>query len=108
MQMHLNTWGTDVSRTHQRVVVFRIDGLDVLHGQLLVEHPLIEGQRKAGVDEFSVIESHRDKATNELEVVEVVGVDVGRGVDLKGSCLKPIFDCHRTNVHSMFTIDTLG
>ena len=70
-------------RNYQGIVVLRVDRLDVLHAQLLVEHPLVERHREAGVDELAVVEGHGDETPDELEVVQVVGVDVRGGVDLK-------------------------
>lgn len=44
-----------VPQPHQRVVEFGVDALDVFHGQLLVQHALVEGQGEARVDKAAVI-----------------------------------------------------
>jgi len=41
------------------VVKLRVDGFQILQRGPLVQHPLVEGQREAGIDELPVIESLR-------------------------------------------------
>lgn len=39
------------------IVELRINGLQVLHGEFFVEHPLVEWHREARVDEFPMVQS---------------------------------------------------
>lgn len=39
------------------VVELRVDGLQVLQRRALVQHPFVEGQREAGVDELPMVQS---------------------------------------------------
>lgn len=39
------------------VVELGVDGLQVLQCRALVQHPFVEGQREAGIDEFPVVQS---------------------------------------------------
>lgn len=62
-------------------------GIDTLHideGDLLLEHHLVQRGDKVGVEESAVEDGEGEDSSDELEVVEVLGVDVGVGVDLEG------------------------
>ena len=65
------------------VVELRINALQVLHGEFLAQHPLIEGHCEARVDELAVVEGHGNEATDELKVGQVVGVHLRGRVDLQ-------------------------
>lgn len=53
---------------YERVVELWINGLQVLEDQLLVQHALIERQRKAGVDELAVEKCLDEKIKKEIHI----------------------------------------
>lgn len=67
----------------ERVVELRVDRLDVLDGQLLVQHALVEGHGEPAVDEPAMVQGHRDEASDELEVLQVIGIHVRGGIYLQ-------------------------
>ena len=52
----------------QGIIELWVNTLEILHGEFLAEHPLVEGHRKARVDELAVVESHGDETPDEFEV----------------------------------------
>lgn len=61
-----------------------IDALEVGDGNLFAENDLVKARNEEGIEETSVEDGHSDDASDKLEVGEVLGVDVGRGVNLEG------------------------
>ena len=58
--------------------------LEVGDGNLFAEDHLVEAWNEEGVEETSVEDGHADDASDKLEVGEMLGIDVGRGVYLEG------------------------
>ena len=46
-----------VSDPAKRIVKFRVNRFKVLHGELFVQHPLVERHGEAGVDELAMVKS---------------------------------------------------
>jgi len=61
-----------------------IDTLHVLKSDLLPQHHLVKGSDEEGVQETAVEDSKADYPANELEVVEMLRVDPGVGINLQG------------------------
>ena len=74
----------DVQHPSQTPVKFLIDTLEVGDTDLFTEDDLVETRNEEGVEEASVEDGHSDDASDKLEVGEMLGIDVGGGVDLKG------------------------
>ena len=68
----------------QTPVEFCVDTFHIGNGDLLVQDHLVEGDDEEGVQEAAVEDSQTDHATDEAEVVEMLGVDGRVGVDLEG------------------------
>ena len=58
--------------------------LEVCDGNLFTEDHLVEAWDEEGIEETSVEDGHPDDASDELEVGEMLGIDVRRGVYLEG------------------------
>lgn len=61
-----------------------VNSLHVLECDLLSKHHLIECANKERIQESSMENRQTDNSANELEVVQMFGVDAGVRVDLKG------------------------
>jgi hypothetical protein len=61
-----------------------VNSLHVLKCDLLSEHHLIECTNEERIQESSMENRQSDNSANELEVVQMFGVDAGVRVDLKG------------------------
>lgn len=61
-----------------------IDTFHILQRDLLPQHHLVEGADEEGIQEPAVENGQANHPTDELEVVQVLGVDAGVGVDLQG------------------------
>lgn len=61
-----------------------VNSLHILKGDLLSEHHLIECANKERIQESSMEDCQSDNSTNELEVVQMFGIDAGVRIDLKG------------------------
>lgn len=74
----------DAQHPSQTPVEGLIYTLEVCDGNLFTEDHLVEAWDEEGVEETSVEDGHPDDAPDKFEVGEMFGIDVGRGVDLKG------------------------
>jgi len=74
----------DVQHPSQAPVKFLVDTLEVGDADLFTEDDLVETRNEEGVEEASVEDGHSDHAADKLEVGEMLGVDVGGWIDLKG------------------------
>lgn len=61
----------------ERLVVLRVDRLEVAVVDGLAEHVLVDGTGEVGFEDALVVNGFADDATNEAEVEEVVVVDAG-------------------------------
>lgn len=61
-----------------------IDRLEIGQCDLLFQDHLVERNDKEGIQQTAVKNRQTDDTSNELEVVQVLRVDVGVRVDLKG------------------------
>lgn len=61
-----------------------VDTLHVLQRDPLLQNHLVKGANEECVQEAAVENGQTNDAANEFEVVEMLGVDAGVGVDLKG------------------------
>lgn len=61
----------------------RIDAFEIGERHLLPENHLVEGGNEVRVQEATVEDAEAQAPTNELEVVQVLGVDARRRVDLE-------------------------
>ena len=61
-----------------------IDTLQISERNLLLQDHLVECRDEVGIQEATVEDAETQAATDELEVVQVLGVDAGRRVDLEG------------------------
>jgi hypothetical protein len=60
-----------------------IDTLHVLERHLLPQHHLVEGTNEKGVQETTVENRETDYSADELEVVQMLGVDARVGINLQ-------------------------
>lgn len=74
----------DLQSPSQISVQVLIDTFHILQGDLLSQHHLVECTNEERVQEATVEDGKTDHTSNELEVVEVLGVDAGMRVDLQG------------------------
>lgn len=58
--------------------------LHVLQRHLLSQHHLVESANEEGVQKAAVENGEADNSTNKLEIVQMLGVNAGVGVDLEG------------------------
>lgn len=61
-----------------------IDAFEIGDDDLFAEDDLVETRDEKGVEEASVEDGHPDDASDKLEVGEMLGIDIGRGIDLEG------------------------
>lgn len=61
-----------------------VDTFEIGDGDLFAEDHLIEARDEESIKETSVEDGHSDDASDKLEVGEMLGIDVRRGVDLEG------------------------
>jgi len=61
-----------------------VDRLEIGQSDLLLQDHLVERDDKEGIQQTAVKNRQTDNASNELEVVQVLRVDVGLRADLKG------------------------
>lgn len=61
----------------------RIDTLHVLECDLLPQDHLVESSNEEGIQETAVENGQTNNTTNELEIVQMFGVNAGMRVDLK-------------------------
>lgn len=63
---------------------FLIDTLKICNGDLFTKDDLIEGANEKDIEVASVEDGHSNNTSNKLEAGEMVGIDVGRWVNLEG------------------------
>ena len=61
-----------------------VDTFEIGDGDLFTEDHLVEARDEESIEETAVEDGHSDDASDELEVGEMLGIDVRRGVDLEG------------------------
>ena len=61
----------------------RIDTLHILEGDLLPQDHLVESSNEEGIQETAVENGQTNNTTNELEIVQMFGVNTGMRVDLE-------------------------
>ena len=61
----------------------RIHTLHILEGDLLPQDHLVESSDKEGIQEPAVEDGQTNNTTNELEVIQMFGVNAGMRVDLE-------------------------
>jgi len=74
----------DGQHPSQAPVESLIDTLEVRDGNLFAENHLVEARDEEGIEETTMEDGHSDDASNKLEIGKMLGIDVGRGVDLEG------------------------
>ena len=60
-----------------------VNALQVRERDLLAQNHLVERGDEVGIEEAAVEDAQAETAADELEVVQVLGVDARRGVDLE-------------------------
>jgi hypothetical protein len=73
----------DEQHPSQRTEDLGINTFHVTEGNLLLEDHLVQRSDEVGIEESTMEDGETEDATNELEVVQVLGIDRGVGVDLE-------------------------
>jgi len=61
-----------------------IDTLHIRQNYLLPQNHLVKRSNEEGIQKASVEDGQTDYTTNELEVIQMLGIDAGVRVNLKG------------------------
>jgi hypothetical protein len=61
-----------------------VDTLHILQSDLLPKHHLVEGANEERIEEPAVENGESDHTTDELEIIQMLGVDAGMRVYLEG------------------------